>query len=261
MSTNSTDTMKCVIIGSDISPEKLSAKELAEFITALEKTLVSTANKHSKVRDKEFIVSIVGINSGSVNLEFKGNYAEEINGAIKVIGDAISKQDFDWLTKDSVDGLKTMFHFLEKHDCKAKFCYSSEGEATAFLDPIIELPDPKHYQISGETTLYGQLIRIGGVKPRATLRVADGEDVFCDVSAEQVYKLANKLYHRLSLTGMASWDADTYKILSFKVSNFEELEDIPIDQAIKDLSKIIGKYYEDIDDPVAYIQNLRSDEW
>lgn len=255
------NTIKCIIEGSNISPELLSAKELAELITALEHTLVATANKHSKNRSKEFIISIVGINKGSLSLELKGNYVEETNEAIQAIGWAINKREFNRLTKDSVDGLKSIFNFLDKHKCKAKFCFSSEGEPTAFLDPTIELPDSKQYQISGETTIYGQLIRVGGVKPRATLRVAEGEDIFCDIKEHQVHQLASKLYQRVSLTGIASWDIDTYKILSFKVTDFEELEEVPIDKAIQDLAKTIGKYYEDVDDPIAYIQKLRSDEW
>lgn len=261
MSLVNTDTIKCIIIGNDISPEKLPAKELAEFITALEQSLVATAIKHSRIRDKEFMISIVGINKGSLSLDLKGNYAEETINAIKTIGYAINNKNFNLLTKDAVSGLKTIFHFLNDHGCKAKFCYSTEGEPTAFLDPNTELPDLKEYQISGETTLYGQLIRVGGVKPRATLRIAEGEDVFCDVSAEQAHKLANKLYHRVSLTGIAIWDIDTYKILSFKMMDFEELEDVPLDKAIKDLADILQTYYEDVNDPVTYIEKLRSDEW
>lgn len=257
--TNS-DTIKCIISGGDIAPEKVSAKELAEFIIALEKTLALTVAKHSGIKEEEdFFISLVGISKGSLNLQLASNHPYQANQAVKFLGDAFNKKIYNGFSRAITDELKPIRAFLDKHHSEARFCFDTEGTTTLLLTPGFQLPDTKDFQIEGETTLCGELFRVGGIDPKAALRIAPNEDVFCDISEELAHKLASSLYKRVSLTGVATWDIDTYKILAFEVEDFEELEDLPIDEVMSNAGDILRDTYKSID-PDKYVRKLRSDE-
>ena len=111
--------------------------------------------------------------------------------------------------------------------------------------------------IKGETTLYGELIRVGGSSPRGMMRLLEGQTLYFDVDRSIVQELGSKLYTVVGLKGVAEWWAEDLSIKQFSAEEITDYRETPITVAVSRLSDAIRKYYKHIDDIEEYMADLR----
>ncbi len=112
--------------------------------------------------------------------------------------------------------------------------------------------------IIGETTIYGKIIRVGGISPKIMIETLQGDTIFCDVSERIAKQLAQKLYCIISLNGTATWSPGDLKLKKFKIKDIGLYEQKSVASAMKELSEKIGKHFNNISDIDDFALKLRN---
>ena len=113
--------------------------------------------------------------------------------------------------------------------------------------------------MTAQTTIYGRIVRVGGVDPRVMVEQSSGKAIFCKIKDENLArKLGERLYLWAGLSGLATIDSDSLEILDFRVDTITDYEgNSSLITAFNQLKELAGKYYEDIRDVEKYVSDLR----
>ncbi|AFN73830.1 hypothetical protein MROS_0587 [Melioribacter roseus P3M-2] len=256
------DIFELRFAGDDIKPENIRAKDLAEVISAFEDSLLKLILKDNReLNEEKIIIGLVDVENGSAKLKFKSTIPEITLSALLLISTSISKNDFSQLPSSSIRSLKTISDFTKKRNCVAEFRANPLEEkplASINKETSIEIPDT-HY-IIGETSIYGRVERVGGVKPKVMIRLTDNNLISCDVSEEVAKKLGQNLYKMIGFVGKAKWLAENYSLENFEIEDVIEYEETSLLQGLDELSSLIGEYWSDVDNVVDVISSMRREK-
>ena len=243
--------------GKNISPELIRAKELASILQALDELLAAeTAHIYPHLPAENAAVGLVSIQSGSLALSFQTK-TPEIKTVFHHVASTIEQMKFDRLTTRGLESLRTIASFGKRYDCRTEFRSTDKPTALAVLEPNTEIqPLPI---LDGETTLYGEIIRVGGKEPKVTLELTSGQTISCDASEALTKDLATRLYTWVGLKGMATWNAHDNRLITFNIQKITSYENLSYSQAFDLLSDMIGKHLDHINDVAQYVADLRSE--
>lgn len=105
--------------------------------------------------------------------------------------------------------------------------------------------------ITGGTTEYGTLERIGGHIPHATLRLHTGSSVRLDLTVDQVKQYSNYLYKTVRVDGLAKWHHNFHstdvRLKTIKVETIELFEQVSAEEAFKFLREKFGHHFDNFD--------------
>lgn len=246
--------------GTGVHPETIHSKELAEVIAAFEEMMSAELTRSDKEIDSAgVVVSLVGIEEGSAKLRFRSTYMTAAVLVFSAAAQLIEARRYEELAPKSVESLKTFQKFGRKHNSYAEFRTEIDSpEPLARLAPedAIELEGPEF--ISGETAIYGRVVRVGGVEPKIWLSV-DGDQVGCDANETLAKKAAVRLYETIGLQGSVRWKADDMSIDSFRALRLLKYEDTSIVDSFGELSNMVSEYYEDVEDVERYVAGIRGE--
>jgi hypothetical protein len=206
--------------GEGVSPERVRASDLADFLVQFEKAIVETALANAEItpeRIEDLIVSLVAIESGSEALTFA--LTGEVFPGASLISRAIAEHDFSDLPVKAHQALHEISNQAARKDWTVVFVPDSTYEIReAVISEADPVPPPKIITALGDTTIYGRLIRVGGVRPRAMILLPDDSYLYIDLSESMAVELASKerLYRDVGIEGAAKWRVDTWEILEFK---------------------------------------------
>lgn len=258
--TNDIEMMEIRFTGENILPETIRARDLADVLSNVEESLTAIILKENANIDiDDIVIGLVNIEEGSAKLRFKSSLQVAALSAFTLISSAISTGDYAKLPYSTIKSVKSISEFTKKRNCIAEFRTQVENiEPLASLTPQTEINIPEVYQISGETIIYGKVMRVGGVTPKAVVRLSDKQTVYCDVKADIAKDIGHRLYSWVGLYGMAKWNTDDYSLESFTIEKITEYEDAPISKGISELSSVVGGYLKDKVDVIKLISELRS---
>lgn len=247
------------ITGQDIKPENLPLKELVDVLSNFEDSIVATVLRdHSDLNRKDIVISLVNIHSGSIGLDILPQLPEYVLPAYREITQSFNSDDFSNLPHPAIESLRELTAFSRRRQVEITFS-SQNGQRTelARITPttlIAALPS-----FSGQTTLYGYVLRVGGEKPKVMLRLPDEQSFSCETTKDIAKKLANNLYSWVGLDGIAEWSADHLKLTRFTIHSITSYRDSSAAEAFSDLSHAFAEYYQDIHDIEQYVADLRGD--
>ena len=243
--------------GEDVQPETVKAGDVAEMIQAVEKMVESSVTRdHPEIKRDQVIVGFVEIQSTSLTLKFSSLLPDVTMSAFQTIGDAIATNQFSQLPTSSLDGLDTIASFTRRRHCTTDFALLNGGrKVLVTMTPEIQIT--RLPLLAGDTTIYGQVVRVGGREPRVMVETVDGQTLYCDASVEIAKDLGERLYRTVGLFGLANWDAQTYTIEKFSIKGVTPYEGQPITEAMEELAKLVGSYYADVGDVERYIASIR----
>lgn len=245
------------LTGKDISPEKVRAGDIGEIITAVEEMIsLLIIKNHPSITRESILIGITNIRKGSVELQFSSQLPTLAMPAFTLIADSIATGKFNELPVGSVKALQTIATFTRKKHCIAELI-ALNGDPTilATISPDTKIePSPL---ITGETVIYGQLIRVGGRTPRAMIETVDGQTIYCEVEKGLAKNLGEKLYSYVGLHGTAKWNANTLALEEFFIDDLTDYRDKKIFESTRDLSSLVGKYFSTIKDVKGYVSRLR----
>lgn len=244
----------------DLLPDKVSVHDLASLLDAVHHMMqpdYSGEIPEKKDRQQDLIVSLVGVEPGSTNLAFAVDDEDlgqkRFSGALRVINNRLVSPKDRRKTQEFLGIARRLNTPIELYPAKTDI-------PAAVIDPNEE--EMGETSISGDTVLYGKLVRIGGKEdPRAHLVLNNGEDVRMSVTVEFAQSLAPYLYKEIAVRGTAEWDILDWSIRKFFPSEvIDEYNPGSIPDAFRQLADACGpEAWKDVDDVVKAIRELRED--
>ena len=246
--------------GENISPDNIRIGEIAIILDSIENVLLSIISEENPTQTKDTLtIGLHTIKEGSLGLQFASKLPEVVTPAFKKAAHSIRSGTAEELPPDSIPYFEKILSFVRKHHALADFIVANgKVEILATLTPDFELPRPIY--LNGQTTIFGEIVRVGGVEPKVEVKLISGQTIYCPFDISLASRLGSLLYQLVGLEGEAKWDPRTYEIEDFRLTGISPYRDTPLPEAFQSLSEIAGKYYEDIDDVTGYITELRGDE-
>ncbi len=243
----------------DIFPETIRAKELADMLANIEESLTTIILKENPdVNIEELIIGLVEVGKGSAKLRFQSSMQAIALAAFAMLSTAIDTNDFTKVPIATIKSVKSISDFTRKRNCVAEFrAHADSEQPLASITPSTEIAIPEAYQLTGETMIYGRVIRVGGIAPKAVVKLSDRQTVYCDVKENLAKEMGYRLYTWVGLSGYATWNVGDYSLESFKIEKVTDYEEYPISKSISELSSIIGKHLKDKIDVVSIVSELR----
>jgi hypothetical protein len=233
--------------GESIKPHVFSAREIATIIQNLEEACRSVAkNEKPQLDESTLFISLVEIRDESAGLKFVPSYSE-VSAAFILLASSFSNGDFDRIPPRAINNLKEIQKVIShKPGCVGTFFSGRTRLSTIDKDTEIEIPTTGI--IEGETTLYGQIRRVGGSDPKIIFRLHNGDNLSLEVSESTAKSFGPRLYEEVGIKGIARWSYADNKILSFSVEQLINFKDTPVSIAFDELRGSIGKYWDEIED-------------
>jgi len=220
-----------------ITPQSLSAGELADIIKATASIVREVANDADSVH-----VSVVGIEEGSVLLKFASPGTVTFITGLAFLGSAISAGEP--VTNENLrHSLEVFQSFAERHEGVVNIRHASE---LVFSVDGATLPVPKVETLKGPTSIFGRVLRVGGKEPAVRIELGRGE-LTCYASEALVQSLGASLYDWVVLTGEATWENETYGLLSFRIHSFAPMLNSTASQSFAKLAEVAAVHFQGVD--------------
>ncbi len=254
------DLLEIHFTGENISPESIRIGEIAVILDAIENVLLTVvAQKHEGLTKDILTIGLHNINPGSLGLQFTSRLPEIVTPAFEQVATSIQSGTIDNMPFESLNHFEKILSFVKKHQAQADFIVvNGKSKNLATLTPDFELPKPGH--ITGQTTIYGEIVRVGGVEPKVEVKLISGQTLYCPFDFELASQLGVLLYQMVGLDGDARWNTQNFEIEDFRVTGISDYRNVPLSDAFQSLSEIAGDYYSNVDDVTAYIADLRRDD-
>lgn len=230
---------------------------MAELIIAAERTILGIARRDNPDSAESLLVAISEIKDASIGFGLTSNHPQSISNAYRELVSATENRLFRSLPAQSLEGLRTLTQFARERKGHTQFWNGSSGQPLLDLPPdfAIEVPSPEYQR--GETTLYGKIERVGGVKPRVRLRVWENEVVYGEISEEQGRVLGSKLYSQTALRGQATWDATDGSVVYFRVDEILNYKPGKASRAFEELKEASQGAFDQIEDVDLFVRRIR----
>lgn len=156
--------------------------------------------------------------------------------------------------------------FLALHDSARKYGHDIEFpehkkgiRKKAILRYTQEYPlEKSSASIRGATTIYGELLRVGGVTPKAMIRIPGSNyPLNINIGSKELAKsLAPRIYEQVGLSGEAVWESENMQIVDFTASSLVEFKEAGVADVFRRLRDVAEDDFKNID-AVGFIESLR----
>ena len=248
------------LTGDGVRPHLIPASDLAELLVAAEQTVLALAGREHPEAADELIVGLTNIEDASISFGFTSNHREVALSTYSELVSSVENRLFKSLPGRSLEGLRTLTRFSREHRGHTQFWNGSDTGPLLDLasDYAIDVPAPEYQR--GETTLYGKIERVGGVRPRVRLRVSQREVVYGDISEDQSRTLGARLYSDTALRGQATWDANDGSVVYFRVDEILDYERGSVTATFEELRAAAGSAFDRIEDVDLFASRIREGE-
>lgn len=239
---DNTEIIELKFEGNNIKPSAVKASEVAELIKSFEFAIDAIVrNNHPEIKEDFVLVSFDEIKNESITIKCIAHKAKEyVLPAYITIVSAFSNNNFNELPYHSIENLRKITHFSKKYLCDGAFI--SKGERLANFSGDTDVSYNEANTVRGDTTLYGEVLRVGGENSRVQIKVNNTYTISFEVKREIAIYLATKLYKEVGLKGNARWDTKTYKVIDFRAEDIVEIEPSNLNDVFKDLNKLFGDH-------------------
>lgn len=243
-----------------LKPTALRSREVGDVVTAIEDAVIATVRARvPDIKKEHIVVSLVGVSEGSVALAFSPNLPDFTLPAARQIVQAFAENQFRQLPIPALGPLRAVIGFVRRRGCKAEFRVGQDDTAiTALITPETKIET--FLRVEGETVIYGQVVRVGGVEPKVELKTIQGDTLYCDASNDIAKKLGEQLYEEVSLYGNATWDHDAFTLEEFRILRILPHKPTPFTATAEALREAAGDYFDQIEDVNRWVTELREEE-
>ena len=240
--------------GNEITPQQVQATDLADVIRLYEDALAALViQENPKIKREQIVLGLSQVETGSAVYAFEANVEGLTLPAIEDLTKALNTLElaaFPYAVEKLFNRVRT---FTKKYHCRAEV---SSREITAYIteDSRAVLPA----KLTGTTTIYGVLDRVGGIEPRVRIKPLKGAHIHCDVTREQARELSPRIYELMGLKGTAVWNYGRSEITRFKVDKVLPYRAKPAAKAFEELSEEFGAAFDNID-PEQFVREIRGE--
>lgn len=250
-----------------VRPGLIRSKEVAELIDAFEDVIASVVvAKHPDIPKDRVVVGLREVLDQSVGLRFQPNIQELTIPAAREVANAISDQEITSLPLGAIDGIRKISRFVKRYKCNAEI-YTQNGrrDLLSTITPETEIPEISPFQ--GETTLYGEITRVGGKKPKIQFQDISGKIIYCGIydgenrSFDEIKAIAKKagnlLYSKTALYGLAEWNSKSFELVRFDVIDILDYQEVSLSDSIGELAQAVGGVFDEIEDIDKHFSEIR----
>lgn len=244
MAAPTNDILEIKFSGNDINPHAVKPHEIAELITGFEKVLLSNIkDAHPEIDTTQLLFVFEEIRNESLGIRFLPNMVRDIIiSSFTVVSTSFETGDFTVLSNDTINELRPFVKFSKRYNCLGEF--KLNGKKISSFNPSTELQLNKNPLIEGEIKVFGRVIDSGGDNPNVHLKIKDDHTLIFPTSEAFAKELAHRLYDKVSIVGIAKWDAITYEIKSFKIKEIDGFVPGNTLNAINELKNITSGYWD-----------------
>jgi hypothetical protein len=240
------DILEFKLTGKEQNPRNLSAKNALELLKAYEEALVEIVRQEqSEIDLAKLRLSLVGIEESSTRFLLLPSLKQPLFNASIFLFTSINAGNLSKLPAKSIKSLQEIQRYSRVNNCSIHFIKQGEELTTITPDTSIEFPSTKF--VHGETVIYGKILRVGGVEPKAFIQLEGQKSIAITITEELAKDLAKRLYDVVGFKGQAKWLIDDYSIQEFKLLDFIEYEPEPYVKTFEELSDLVGIYWKDIE--------------
>jgi hypothetical protein len=250
-----------VIFSGSVSPHTVRGKDLADIIEAIEDMIASEVVKREPDLKKESVkVSLIEIKNGSLDTQYRPNLQNLTIPAIENIARSINDNRFFELSENSIKSLKTIKAFNKKYECETNISLVN-GSSRLLFSICSDTDIPTSIFIKGNTTLYGEITRVGGKdSPKIQFNTIDGILVYCDSTVKLAKEAGKKLYTQVGLNGIAKWNIKTSELISFEIESISNYAQKSYIDAFSELSSLAASDIARIEDASHFFESIRYGE-
>lgn len=238
--------------------------EIADFLITLEQMVAAViAREHPDLDvDRHGVIRLSSLTEGSIDLACSTPYVEA-GQALRIVGKVAEDGDTSRLPEEAGAPFLKLHAFNQDHGTSMEI-READNERTLLAaltpDTTVDAPAEAVF-ITGMTTRYGELLRIGGNPPLARIRFVDGQATSCPVdSTDLARQMAKRLYETIGVRGKGEWQVDSMKLVRFSVEELTEYRQTSLTKAFESLREVAEEHYQKIDDVNAFVADLRGRE-
>jgi hypothetical protein len=230
-------------ITGETSPELMGAGELAEFLQALEQSILSIVQRDSPeaaVKDK---LALVAIGAGSVNLAF--SLPPSYSPSVALLGSRMATGDISDLPDRSRKAVLSLSRWCRSRALTVDMQVGASKIAS--ITPDLELRFETAPHIRGTAELYGKMHSVmGGDRPSFKLRLPAGELLACACGEGLARQAGKYLYRKVKAEGYAKNNVATGEICSFEATALE-LAEHKVSVAFEAIRNEYGSVFDSLD--------------
>lgn len=255
-------SIEILVSGENFDVRNVSLNQIGDFLKAIEQTInpiVIRDNPSLDFQDGDVIVSLRSISKGSLRNILESKYEREVSQAIELAADAIIMENYSALPIRTVEALKEVIRFNRRHNSDTEIWQSNGSRAKLATITQTTKVRVENFITKGTTTLYGDLMRIGGDNPpRALMKFIDGTKLSCRIKSIQIAKqMSPLLYQRIGVRGIAQWDTRDMSLHEFRIESLTPYRQKTLKESFERLREAVGDY---VDDGEFDIRNIRGDD-
>lgn len=261
-----TPTFEVRFVGPDVIPERLPIRQVNDVLSAVQDLASGRDPYEVRHVSPEKGISLAKVRSGSAVYACVSRAPDEARTNLSRVGTLLSSTDGDELEEDGLIAalrpIESLSDVAKSVGCRIEVALTEHRETPLFTigkDAFRRISE--RLLLRGETTVVGRVERAGGAtQMRCMLRVPGRtRSLFCNVANKSlVQRLGQHLYEQIAATGTATWIHRTWRIYRFTITDFTQPRIGDVNQALKQLHDAGLKAWDEIEDPDAFIQELRS---
>ncbi len=252
------DLIDLHFVGQEVVLTELPARTLAAVLRTVDDLVVSVIMDEQPFRNRDdLIVGFQGLLDGGRRIQFTCDPADLLLRAYMRVARAVTVGAYGDVPVNTLRSLRGLVAFARQHECEIELGRRQGHQVGVFavLRPDTHVPNVP--RVRGVTTLYGQVVRVGGRRPRVMVETVDGQTVYCDVAPEVARELGRRLYTQVGVYGEIRWDGRDMSMRNGHVERLTDYGQVRIDQSILELEQQIGQHYADVADVERYVSALR----
>lgn len=258
-------TFEVRFIGDGIGPESVPLRAVSDALSAIQDLASGrdTFNRKSVPEDKT--IGLVKVSKGSAIYSCVSKSPAEAKRNLSRAGKLLATPEDEKIDPDfllsSLRPINTLSTIAKSVGGTVEIVsVNSKNKRLLTVTPDDYGRISNRVFLRGETTITGKVERAGGATDmRCLLRVPGRHRIlYCDVeSKDLVRRLGQHLYEPITATGTATWIHQSWAIYEFKIRDFTQPRLGNPLIAIKELRDAGLSAWDDIEDPSAFIEDLR----
>lgn len=228
-------------------PETIPMDRLGEYLRALALLLGEKASVHLKE-----------VTDGCVALHAKIDPAAQVR-----VAERVEAANHPLPPSEITKAVETLDEMLRRDNATGTLRDEHDRVVIAFPGIEKKLP-PVFGPIKQEGSLTGQVVRVGGRDATIPVHLRDGDTILTGLTAnEETARQLAKYYlgGTIRVHGTGTWFREAngvWRLQSFRITDFELLDDTPLEDMVARLRAVRGSKWGEVPDPVAALLAERS---
>lgn len=264
------ETFRLHLVGKTVRPESVSLGRLTDCLRAVQRLVAATeADTDDQEEDgsdralPDVPLHLLDVQRGSAVYPVYAEDHDSVIERLNLVGKAVHDPEIVAPFRGVVQALDDLSTIARKLDCRIEFRHSKQADRAviATIEPTTFADLHGSLYLTGPTSLTAVVERAGGkVKRHCGLRLPQQprRQLTCQVASDDlVRRLGQSLYQTVTVHGRATWYRHDWTITGMVIESMEEYQETKPQALLEEMRKVAGPAWSGIDDPQAYLQEVR----